>query len=161
MVGAPAGEIGNSITTTPKSWPKSVEYTKSISRPHQGVEDKFKRADIDKACSKSRVGSMRAFNKAHSSSIYDSSSGFIAEKDTKKKSRKGRRTGQQPPGQQPPYSPSNRKSFLDEQSVLSHLTFDNSMNLADGLDDDATAGSPNGGKTINYPPLHGRGAPPA
>ena len=78
----------------------------------------------------------------------------------RKRSRaRGRRTGQQPPGQQPPYSPSNRKSFLDEQSVLSHLTFDNSMNLADGLDDDATAGSPNGGKTINYPPLHGRGAP--
>jgi hypothetical protein len=77
MISAAAGELGNSITTTPKSWPKSVGYTKSINRPHPELDERFQKGVADKACSKSRLGSMRAFNKANSGSIYDTGSGFI------------------------------------------------------------------------------------
>ena len=156
MVGAPAGEIGNSITTTPKSWPKSVEYTKSVSRPHPGADEGNRRGVLEKACSKSRVGSMKAFNRTHSNSIYDSNSGFIAAEGTKKKWRKGKSTAQ---NGAPTHGSPLHRSGLDEQSVLSHLTFDNSMALGDGLDDHATGGSPDGGRVVNYPPLHGLSGP--
>jgi hypothetical protein len=145
MVAASAGPIGNSITTTPKSWPDQVGYTKSVSRPHPEVDTRFQQGLVDKACTKSRLGSMRSFNRANSSSIYDSSSGFIHTNNKKKTATK--RKQHQPPKTQGPVDDASVLSFEygGAPSIADDGTYATWNDDDDHMTLDGSVASPSGG----------------